>query len=156
MDHPKVPPDHVPSAIMPQLIPNMGDLGRCCSLHVGLRFDVSYLIRVSDEGPVQKFFSILMVVGLAGCSGAPIMSMGLSAEPDISDSAPEVPAEQVPKSSRVISSRPVKPIAAKAPQREKDDPNEDLADRAARVNDREVQRLERAAQSATSSICRGC
>ena len=141
---------------MPQLIPNMGDLGRCCSLHVGLRFDVSYLIRVSNEGPVQKFFSILMVVGLAGCSGAPIMSMGLSAEPGRSSTVAAAPEAPLSASTRVVSRRSAKRPAAQAEEVETNDPNEELADRAARANDRAVQRLERAAQSATSSICRGC
>ncbi len=105
---------------------------------------------------MQKFISILMVVGLAGCSGAPIMSMGLSAEPGRSNTVAEAPEAPPATSRRIVSNRPTRTPAAEAQEIEKIDPNEELADRAARANDRAVQRLERAAQSATSSICRGC
>ena len=104
---------------------------------------------------MQKFIPILMIFGLAGCAGAPIMSVGLSAEPGRTGSV--VSAEEpVLPSKRVVARRSAGKPAPQAPQAEAVDPNEEQAERAARANDQDVQRLERAAKSATSSICRGC
>jgi hypothetical protein len=108
---------------------------------------------------VLKFLPFVLVLGVAGCAGAPLVSSGLSADPG------DVPVAQLPEATALPPARPVrqasrrpkvKHVVASRAQAQPIDPNEEPADRATRELDNQVHKLENAARQATNSICRGC
>ena len=112
---------------------------------------------------MQKFLPFVLVIGLTGCAGAPLVSSGLSAEPTVAPVAELPPPAALPPAlppQRVARRKAVVHVAASKPPVESrgdlDDMSDDKADRAARALDREAHRLDRVARQATSSICRGC
>ena len=105
---------------------------------------------------MPKCLAVLLVLGLGGCAGAPLMSSGLSAEPSgapVADYVEAAPAAPRAPRRRVAVERVRAPAVATTGETSTGD---DTADRAAHDLDRDVQRLERAAHQATTSICRGC
>jgi hypothetical protein len=108
---------------------------------------------------MRKILPLVLVMGLTGCAGAPLMSSGLSAEPSVAT------AEALPEPTALPPARPVqrvarrKPVHVAAPKAAVDPaarPDDEPADRAARALDREANRLDSAARQVTNSICRGC
>jgi hypothetical protein len=109
---------------------------------------------------MRKILPLVLVMGLAGCAGAPLMSSGLSAEPSVAT------AEALPEPTALPPARPVQRVARRkstvhvaAPKAAVDpaaSPDDEPADRAARALDREANRLDSAARQVTNSICRGC
>lgn len=106
---------------------------------------------------MHKIPAFVLILGLSGCAGAPLVSNGLSSEPG------EPVAEYLPEPTALPPAKPVHRVVrhkavvhVAAPQDPPADPDEDAADRATKALDREVHRLETVARQATNSICRGC
>ena len=110
-------------------------------------------------GDVPKCLAVLLALSLGGCAGAPLVSSGLSAEPSsgpVADYIDAAPAASPRAPRRRVAVERVKAPAVVTTTGNPETTGDDTADRAARDLDRDVQRLEKAAKQATTSICRGC
>ena len=111
---------------------------------------------------VRQLGALVLVIGLGGCAGAPLVSNGLSSDPAVGPVAIYTDPTALPPPVRVRQRRVVKHTSVirvaepKYKPEEPAGPDDEPADRAARALDREVHRLENNARAATSSICRGC
>lgn len=109
---------------------------------------------------MTKCLTVLLVLGLAGCSGAPLVSSGLSSDPGagpVADYGEPAPAAAPRAAQRRVAVQRVRhPAVTTGTAKVETNEGEEPYDRAARAMDRDVQRLENAARQATSSICRGC
>lgn len=113
---------------------------------------------------LRMSLSIVALLAMSGCSGAPIVGFGLTSSPagDQVGASRTAPVKSRGSSDRVQHAaarqmrKPVIEMPSEPAETTASPESDDPGDRATHAMDSHVQQLESAAERATNSICRGC